>query len=173
MEATGNIGVGLKRFSGMKQALGSFYKKIVIRHLEWERPDGALEKLEQFVNEVQGAQYQFKISQLAKRQTVNFDSTKYKSHEESKNQTREASNSEVQRQLRLTEEGRGYFCSELVVKAFKVCGILAEELKEEASSNFLPGDLASEKDLLKLIPEAKLGREQLIFSGGMYNAEED
>ena len=52
MEATGNIGVGLKRFSGMKQALGSFYKKIVIRHLEWERPDGALEKLEQFVNEV-------------------------------------------------------------------------------------------------------------------------
>ena len=97
MEATGNIGVGLKRFSGMKQALGSFYKKIVIRHLEWERPDGALEKLEQFVNEVQGAQYQFKISQLAKRQTVNFDSTKYKNHEESKNKTREASNSEVQR----------------------------------------------------------------------------
>jgi hypothetical protein len=45
------------------------------------------------------------------------------------------------------------------VKAFKVCGILSEELKEEASSNFLPGDLASEKDLLKLIPEASLGRE--------------
>ena len=60
-----------------------------------------------------------------------------------------------------------------MVKAFKVCGILADELQEEACSNFLPGDLSSEKDLLKLIPEASLGPEKLIFSGGMWNAEED
>ena len=59
------------------------------------------------------------------------------------------------------------------MKAFKVCGLLAEDLMDEASSNFLPGDLGSEKNLLKLIPEASLGREQLIFSGGMWNAEED
>ena len=52
IEATGNIGVGLKRFSGMKYALGNFYRKVVLRHLEWERPDYSLELLEKFVNEV-------------------------------------------------------------------------------------------------------------------------
>ena len=52
IEATGNVGVGLKRFSGMKHALGNFYKKIVLRHLEWDRPDESLELLEKFVNEV-------------------------------------------------------------------------------------------------------------------------
>ena len=55
IEATGNIGVGLKRFSAMKHAMGNFYKKIVLRHLEWDRPDESLEMLEKFVNEVQGA----------------------------------------------------------------------------------------------------------------------
>ena len=95
MEATGNVGVGLKRFSGMKHALGNFYKKIVLRHLDWDRPDESLELLEKFVNEVQGAQYQFKLSQLAKRQTVNFDSTKYKAYEESKGESRDPSQSDI------------------------------------------------------------------------------
>ena len=75
--------------------------------------------------------------------------------------------------MRLTEEGRGYFCSELVVKAYKVCGILSDELMEAASSNFLPGDWSSDKDSIKLAEGASLGPEQLIFSGGMWEAEAD
>ena len=62
MEATGNQGVSLKRFSGMKNTIGKFYRKIVIRHLTWERPDAALDMLERFVKEVQGAKYSFKLS---------------------------------------------------------------------------------------------------------------
>jgi len=46
MEATSNQGVSLKRFSGMKYTIGSFYKKIVLRHLDWDRPDTSLDVLE-------------------------------------------------------------------------------------------------------------------------------
>ena len=46
LEATSNHGVALKRWSGIKHALGSFYSKIVIRHLNWDRPDSSLESLE-------------------------------------------------------------------------------------------------------------------------------
>lgn len=51
LEATGNMGVSIKRYSGMKHTIGNFYKKIVLRHLEWERPDSALDVLEQFIEE--------------------------------------------------------------------------------------------------------------------------
>ena len=102
---------------------------------------------------------------------MNFDSTKYNAYEESKAKGRDPSKSELQREVRLTEEGRGYFCSELVVKAYKVCGILSDALKDEASSNFLPGDWSSAKDSVKLVEGASLGTEQLIFSGGMWEAE--
>ena len=53
IEATGNQGVSIKRYSGMKHTIGSFYKKIVLRHLEWDRPDTALDTLEQFIEEAQ------------------------------------------------------------------------------------------------------------------------
>ena len=46
IEATSNQGVALKRFSSMKYTIGSFYKKIVLRHLEWDRPDSSLDVLE-------------------------------------------------------------------------------------------------------------------------------
>ena len=40
--------------------------------------------------------------------------------------------------VRLIEEGRGFFCSELVLKAYKVVGLIKTN---EACSNWLPGDL--------------------------------
>ena len=58
-EATSNHGVALKRWSSIKHALGSFYSKIAIRHLKWDRPDTALELLEQFINETEGSKYKF------------------------------------------------------------------------------------------------------------------
>jgi len=51
IEATSNQGVSIKRYSGMKHTIGNFYKKIVLRHLEWSRPDSALDVLEQFIEE--------------------------------------------------------------------------------------------------------------------------
>ena len=55
----------------------------------------------------------------------------------------------VEAKAKLIEEGRAFFCSELVIKAFKVCGIL--QPTSEACSNFLPGDLHSAKDKLRLV----------------------
>ena len=46
IEATSNHGVSIKRFSGIKHAMGNFYSKIAIRHLDWERPDSSLDMLE-------------------------------------------------------------------------------------------------------------------------------
>jgi hypothetical protein len=70
MESTSNQGVSLKRFSGMKYTIGTFYKKICIRHLDWERPDESLDLLEKFLNEVKGSKYLFSLRYLSKRNTI-------------------------------------------------------------------------------------------------------
>ena len=62
MEATSNQGVTLKRFSGMKFTIGSFYSKIVLRHLDWSRPERSLDVLEDFLEEVQEHGYNFSLS---------------------------------------------------------------------------------------------------------------
>jgi hypothetical protein len=41
----------------------------------------------------------------------------------------------------LVDKDRTFFCSELVAKAYKVCGIMVPT--DEASSNFLPVDFSS------------------------------
>ena len=46
IEATSNQGVAIKRWTGMKHALGNFYTKIVLRHLSYERSDESLNLLE-------------------------------------------------------------------------------------------------------------------------------
>ena len=51
IEATTNHGVSIKRYNGIKHAIGSFYTKVVLRHLEWERPDVSLDQLERFLEE--------------------------------------------------------------------------------------------------------------------------
>ena len=66
-------------------------------------------------------------------------------------------------------DDRKFFCSELVVKALKVCGIMMPT--EEASTNFLPADLSSESQRLQLIEGALLGPDQLILSTNMYDSD--
>ena len=73
--------------------------------------------------------------------------------------------------MKLVEEGRAFFCSELVVKAFKCCGILQET--DAACSNFLPGDLVSGKNSLNLVDGASLGNEQLIFTETMFKQQQE
>ena len=71
---------------------------------------------------------------------------------------------------KLIEDGRAFFCSELVVKAYKCCGILQET--DEACSNFLPGDLSSTKEKLNLVNGAKLGKEHLLFTETMFRKDQ-
>ena len=67
----------------------------------------------------------------------------------------------------LIEDGRAFFCSELVIHAYKLCGIMQQT--NEASSNFLPGDLSEAKQRFNLVEGAKLGPERLIFTETMYS----
>ena len=39
LECTSNLGVHLKKFSNIKEHIGSFYKKIALRHLDFERSE--------------------------------------------------------------------------------------------------------------------------------------
>jgi len=48
LEATSS-GVGIKRWSDLKQSYGKFYKKIVIRHISCERTDKCLDVLGQLL----------------------------------------------------------------------------------------------------------------------------
>ena len=102
LEATSNHGVALKRWSSIKHALGSFYSKIVIRHLKWDRPDEALELLEKFIDETEGNKYKITPLQLIK-------------HRSKQSKEKE----EVSTNENLVEKGRAFFCSELVAKAYK------------------------------------------------------
>ena len=79
--------------------------------------------------------------------------------------TSEGNNSEAE-EAKLIEDGRALFCSELVVKAYKCCGLLQQT--DEACSNFLPADLSSMKDKLNLVEGAKLGKEILLFTETMF-----
>lgn len=138
IEATGNQGVRVKRWSNIKGNTGKFYQRIVLRHLQFDRNESALAKLEQFLKEVNGKSYGFSASHLIKRDTVMIK--KRGSTEE-----------------KIVEDDRTFFCSELVAKAYKVCGIMAPT--DEASSNFLPIDFTTEGKRLKLVPGASLDNE--------------
>lgn len=60
----------------------------------------------------------------------------------------------------IVEKDRTFFCSELVAKAFKVCGVM--QPTDEACSNFLPIDFTTESKRLKLVAGAKLSNEMQI-----------
>lgn len=68
--------------------------------------------------------------------------------------------------MRLVEQGRAFFCSELVAKAFKCVGLMKPT--DEACSNFLPCDFMSNSGKLQLVDGATLGSERLIFTDTMF-----
>ena len=76
----------------------------------------------------------------------------------------------TEEEQKLIEDGRALFCSELVVKAYKTCGILKQT--DEACSNFLPADLSTAKDRLDLVDGARLGPEKLILTRTMIKGQE-
>ena len=61
LEATGNLGVHFKRFSNTLKHLGKFYPKLALKHLEFEREDHHLEKLDKFIKEALGKKYSFNL----------------------------------------------------------------------------------------------------------------
>ena len=59
------------------------------------------------------------------------------------------------------DEDRTFFCSELVAKCFKVCGIMEDV--EDASSNFFPGHFASDQWTIPLKDGVQAIEERTII----------
>ena len=57
----------------MKHIIGTFYRKVVLRHLTWSRPEAALDVLEQFLDEARECDYSFRLTKLRKRMTVDLE----------------------------------------------------------------------------------------------------
>lgn len=70
IESTGRLGVSLKKWSNLRPHLGTFYNKIAIRHLEYDRDQPSIDRLTHFLQEVNGAKYGLKPRQLMRKNTV-------------------------------------------------------------------------------------------------------
>lgn len=112
-----------------------------MRHLYCERDEAFLNAMEKFIKTTVGNNYNISLNNLLfRRKSLKKKST-----------TGSATESE-------DIESREFFCSELIAKAFKECGLLATDV---ASCQFMPADFSKEKKL-KLEKGAKLGEELMI-----------
>ena len=68
VEATGNMGVSLNRWDYLREHIGQgkFYEKLVIRHINFDRGDSFVEKLEKFLSEAVGLKYGLNAGKLSR-----------------------------------------------------------------------------------------------------------
>ena len=85
----------------MRKYLGDFYENVVLRHIEVNRSQNMIERLEIFLKESVGNSYGMSTSKLL----FHRPSAKPKKGV-------------------FVDEDRTFFCSELVAKTFKVLGIM-------------------------------------------------
>ena len=96
---------------GIKQLIGTDFSKIVYRRLKVERTDELRDLMDDFVAEVEGRPYSLSVKDmLMRRETTDRAS--------------------------VIQQNRGFFCSELVAKAYKYMKIM--EPTNDACSNFKP-----------------------------------
>ena len=70
------------------------------------------------------------------------------------------------------EENRTFFCSELVVKALKVCKLLNQELDAVSTKNFLPPHLSSKSTKLRLRDGIKIGNDMSVITKQHFEFEQ-
>ena len=100
----------------------------------------SLSILDQFLKEVQGRKYNMTFDLLRRKKTISEAGlSQYEMAAALINNS--AAQQQEQEEIKLVEEGRPFFCSELVVKAYKLCGIMQQT--DQACSNFLPAHLSS------------------------------
>jgi len=118
VEAVGNLGVVLNRWSFLRKHVGTnkFYKRVIFRHVDCKRDDKMLNNLEKFLDEAIGLRYKFKFD-IMRTETISE-----KPDFGCKNE--------------LISETRTFFCSELVAKAFKILGIIENDITP--CSKFFP-----------------------------------
>jgi hypothetical protein len=68
VEATGNMGVSLNRWDFLREHVGKgkFYEKLIIRHINFDRGDEFVGKLEKFLGEAVGLKYGLNAGKLSR-----------------------------------------------------------------------------------------------------------
>jgi hypothetical protein len=109
VEATGNLGVSLNKWAYLKEHVGEgkFYKKMVMRHVNFDRGDKMVDNLEKLLSEAVGKKYS--LGGLLKQKTMKAKP--------------DGSNNEQ----KLLAEDAAFFCSSLVAKSFKILGIIEDD----------------------------------------------
>ena len=140
LEVAPGARVQVKNWREAKSKYGDdkLYSSIAIRHLDYERDEGLTEVIEKFVNETRDAQYA--DPPMEKKTSLILP--------------------DVGENERLVEEGRSFFGSELVAKAYKCFGLI-ETTVTKSSSRFLPGKMNPGSGF-NLVKGASLGKEQAI-----------
>ena len=69
VEATGNLGVALNKWSYLREHIGvdKFYRKCVFRHIDFDRSYIMVDSLEQFLKEAVGKQYALSVGSLFRK----------------------------------------------------------------------------------------------------------
>ena len=148
-EATGGSGVNMARFSAKKIYIGSYYRKCVLRKLTWPDKDSNLPHLLEFCRQTEGREYSM-MSKLSRQQSLI-----------------KGANSQSQ-----IEEGRKFFCSELIAKCYKECMISPQTTTHSSSIN--PADFSEKaKKPFPLVENAKLGPEMCIVTETMFNSQQE
>ena len=117
----------------------------MIRHIEWNRTDAAILKLQDFVEQVHGNQYQLSLSKILVSRTSGMIDEEVKVVQPQQKINMQANgpaieeSTERKQPARLVSANRKFQCSELVMKAFKACGIIKEHAR--SSTNYTPGHL--------------------------------
>jgi hypothetical protein len=132
LEATSTEGVEISEWNNASD-YNKTYERIVYRKLCFKRTCQTVNKLEQFLKNVRGHKYDLDPLKLLKRYS-SIDS------------------------VRNISKDKGYFCSELVASAYKVLGILPENI---CSSQYWPGSFSAEEKL-QLMNGAYFGNEYLF-----------
>lgn len=118
LEANSNRGVVIKTWQQLKRNVGKnkFYSMVVFRHVSFDRSEKAFQNLQIFMSQAEGLKYGLKG---VFKGFSDIDP-------------------------RNVEQGRSFFCSELIAKAFKNLGILIND--ESPSSDVIPGDFGQSRD---------------------------
>jgi hypothetical protein len=135
LEATG-VGVEVYDLTNRMKAYNlGFSKYICIRKLKWERSEKRLEQLHEFVTAVVGKPYRITAAKIINRKTT-------------------------QSGTKEDTEKSGFFCSELVVAAWKAAGVVQPDA---LSSYFWPVMFASGGSIEEYLCEGvSLGEEHLV-----------
>lgn len=143
VEATGNRGVSFNKWENIREHIGpdQFYAKLSWRQCRTEKD--LTTKLAKFLGKTQGRKYGIGADKLVQQKTLRLDK---QDDEDEMN----------------IEEGRTFFCSELVAKAYKVLGIIEDD--DTSCTQFYPVHFSQEGDhFLKVTKDTEIGPEMQII----------